>query len=122
MRARRFVGATLLEAVRRARQALGPDAVVVSAGPLAGRSWLRRPDDEGFEVVTLDDDGRLAEELTALRGVVEALERRLAGEPTAAQPVPVRLARVRISPERSEKREDPTPRSVDTWTRNSTSS
>ena len=122
MRARRFVGATLLEAVRRARLALGPDAVVVSAGPLAGKGWLRRSRGESFEVVILDEGGRLAEELTALRGVVEALERRVAGESAAAVSVPARLARVRTGPQRAAKRQEPTARSVDAWTRNSASS
>ncbi len=145
MRAERFFGATLLEAVRRAREALGPGALVVAVrGPERGL-WPRRRGAEAFEVrarrplapagelrrlearieelgAALERSGRLAEEMTALRRAVEALERRLAGEPVSALPVRTRVARVRIGPEGADRGPDPTARSVDAWTRSSSNS
>jgi len=53
MQARRFRGPTLLDAVRAARAALGPDALVVTVRRLGLRRWLRRAERPGFEVVAL---------------------------------------------------------------------
>lgn len=53
MRPRRFTGDTLLDAVRRAKEACGPDALVVAARRISSRGWFRRPRDEAFEVTVL---------------------------------------------------------------------
>jgi hypothetical protein len=86
----------LLEAVRAAREALGPDALVVAARRLRRRRWLRRSEEAGFEVTALaqplagpaasfDRDPLVAEirQLGAqMAGLAAALERgdRLADE------------------------------------------
>ena len=147
MRAERFLGATLLEAVRRAREALGPGALVVAVRGPGDRLWPRRRGAAAFEVrarrpapqapgaelrrleariealgAALERNERLAEEMTALRAAVEALERRLAGETASALPPRTRVARVRIGPEGADRSPDPTARSVDAWTRSSSNS
>ena len=54
MRARRFVGETLLEAVRRVKATLGPDALVVAVRPLSQGGWIRRRRPAGFELTALE--------------------------------------------------------------------
>jgi flagellar biosynthesis GTPase FlhF len=122
MRARHFRAPTLLEAVRRAKAALGPDAVIVGARRISSNGWLRRAREAGFELevrppvrgreadalvaemrrlearlesfaASLEATGRLAEELAALRRAVEALGRPVLAEVPAVDQTSV--ARVR---------------------------
>jgi hypothetical protein len=123
MRTRRFDGWTLLEAVRRAKAALGPDALIIDAQRLSRRrGWLRRSREAGFAVTAVasgaavdapaelqrlgvrvesfaaacEENGRLAEELAALRRAVDELVRRLPAQPPHVSRT--RVARVRLAP------------------------
>ncbi len=131
MPTRRFAGPTLLDAVRAARRALGPDAVVLSVRERR-RGWLR-PRPVGVEVRARAGDPapgtpavtaealagalvpmlreleRLAEEVVEVRRAVEALERR--ADP--APPLRPRTGRARGPLHRPES----TPRSVEAWNR-----
>lgn len=132
MPTRRFSGPTILDAVRAARRALGPDALVLSVRERRS-GWLRsRP--IGVEIRAragdptpvvpgvaagvaladalapmLRDLERLAEEVGELRRVVEVLERR--ADP--APPLRPRTGRARGPLHRPES----TPRSVEAWNR-----
>ncbi|MCC6639912.1 MAG: hypothetical protein IT386_01970 [Deltaproteobacteria bacterium] len=146
MRAERFTGATLLEAVQRAREALGPSALVVAVRGPADRGWLRWLRSGVFEVrvrrsaepaadelrrlgaridalgAALERSDRLADEVAALREGVEALERRLSTEMDSPRGPRPRVVRARIGPDGVDRSPDPTARSDDAWTRSSTSS
>jgi flagellar biosynthesis GTPase FlhF len=125
MGASRFLGATLLEAVQRAKQALGPDALVIAARRISGGGLLRRRHASVFEVTVLDaqaaaapsfdplwspgaradalavslaETRRLSEELTELRRAVEALERSADAAGDGPDAERSRVARVRIAP------------------------
>ncbi len=143
MRPRRFTGATLLDAVRRAKDVCGPDALVVAARPVSRRRWFERERVTDFEVTVLEPPGaeavaaelrrlsdgiapltaglgrvaRVEEGLRDLRASVEALERRIAEDAAARQPSRARVAHVRIASQEAGGDPGSTPRSVQSWNR-----